>query len=49
MENSKEKQSSNITEATQDDWIDFWENEIYTPKHNPKEKIKFITNSEMAC
>ena len=49
MSDSKEEQNPNIKEATKDDWIDFWENEIYTPKHNPKEKIKFITNSEKAC
>ena len=47
---------SNISEATQHDWEDFW----YSPEKfgtwypedtlsNPEEKIKLLTNCEMLC
>ena len=49
---------SNISEATNDDWIDFWYYEDQMTSNlekdeetisNPKEKIKLLTNCEKTC
>ena len=36
MNDSKKEQNSNITEATGDDWIDFWEGDVEDDKFGKK-------------